>query len=149
MWKGNWIFCYPTGKAVGEGNLKFSHTALQLREHSFTVEDQIQQHCHFYYCVFYFIGFYKFWEIVKIRSRHLGISLIGISFFFFKTNSMLFLSGAPAIVLSCFIFLMTMFHQVGISRRHLHFCHSEVFLNQHKMNYFKFSAFWKVFEMLL
>jgi len=35
MWKRNWIFRYPAGKAVGEGSLKFSHTALQLGGHSF------------------------------------------------------------------------------------------------------------------
>lgn len=35
MRKVNWIFCYPTGKAVGEGSLKFSHIALQPGGHSF------------------------------------------------------------------------------------------------------------------
>lgn len=53
---------------------------------------------------------------------------------------MLFLSGAPAIVL--FYFLNeSIFYQVGIGRRHIHFCYSEFFLNQHKMNNLKFSAF--------
>lgn len=145
MWKGNWIFCYPTDKAVGEGSLKFSHTALQLGGNSFCCGSSNFAALPLLLVFFYFIGFYEFWEIVKIRSRHLDLSLIGISIFFKQIPCYFFLELLP---LFCFIFLMKVFYQVGIGRRHIHSCHSEFFLNQHKMNNLKFSAFWKVFKTL-
>lgn len=57
MWKGNWIFCNPTGKMVGEESLKLSLAALQLVRHSFYIERLNLALLLLLLILFYFTGF--------------------------------------------------------------------------------------------